>query len=285
MLPAKSNSDLKPSDPGNTLNPTAPLVAPAVPITPDPPGGTGRETPGQTVDRPKPSEPNFNTTDKFVFPVPVAPTRSDPPVPHQRDDTMLNLSTTAAFAVLGGALFATEKAGALPVVPPSSVIPVPSTQVRAADPEVEKLRKDLDAATKKIEEQEKQIKKLTELLTGKRDDLGLRVESDPGAVEEIKRLKDDVAKLQAELKLLKPQTALRPEVKPEVKPKGVVKVVNEYPVEISMVINEKSYRVAPGSKIEVEVPAGDFTYQLLQSGAAATRSPIKEKETVTLRIK
>ncbi len=62
-------------------------------------------------------------------------------------------------------------------------------------------------------------------------------------------------------------------------------VVNEYQREISMVINDKSYRIAPASKIEVEVPAGDFAYQLLESGAATTRSVIKDKETVTLRIK
>ena len=64
-----------------------------------------------------------------------------------------------------------------------------------------------------------------------------------------------------------------------------MKVVNEYPVEISMVINDKSHRIAPGKVLEVKVPAGDFSYQLLQSGAAATRSAIKDKETVTLRIK
>jgi hypothetical protein len=286
MLPAKSDSDLKPTDRGNTLNPTVPLVAPAVPIVPGPPSGTGREAPGKPVDRPKPPEPDFGTTDKFVFPAPVRPPAFDPHVPHQRDDTMLNLSTTAAFAVLGGALFAAEKASALPVVPLTSVNPAPGALVRAADPDVDKLKTDLAAANKKIEDLEKQVKKLTELLSGKRDDLGLRMESDPGAVEEIKRLKDKIATLDAELKSLKTQTALRPAVTaPEVKPKGIVKVVNEYPVEISMVINEKSYKVAPSTKIEVEVPAGEFTYQLLQSGAAATRSTIKDKETVTLRIK
>jgi hypothetical protein len=66
-----------------------------------------------------------------------------------------------------------------------------------------------------------------------------------------------------------------------------VKIINEYPVEIAMVINgaSPSYRVAPGTTLDVEVPAGDFTYQLLQSGAPATKSTIKDKETVKLRIK
>ena len=101
----------------------------------------------------------------------------------------------------------------------------------------------------------------------------------------MKELKNQIAKLDAELKALKTQTSLKPAIVPEAKPKGIVKVVNEYPVEISMVINDKSHRIAPNTKIEVEVPAGDFSYQLLQSGAATTRSVIKDKETVTLRIK
>jgi hypothetical protein len=285
VLPAKPNSDLKPSDPPNTLNPTVSPVAPATPITPPP---TVRDMPGTVVDRPKPVDSNFGSADKFVFPVPVKPVTPSPAVPTPRDDTMsTTLSTTAAFAVLGGAIFAIEKANAFPTIPPSSVIPAPGLLVKADDKmDIEKLKTDLTAANKKIEDLEKQIKRLTELLTGKRDDLGLVVPSDPGAVEEIKRLKNTIAELDKELKSLKTQTSLRPTVTvPEAKPKGIVKVVNEYPVEISMVINDKSYRVAPNTKIDVEVPAGDFSYQLLQSGAAVTKSVIKDKETVTLRIK
>ncbi len=194
---------------------------------------------------------------------------------------MLNLTTTAAFAVLGGALLAAEKASALPAIPPTAVIPMPGHVKADEKTDAEKLKD----AQKRIEDLEKQVKRLTELLTGKRDDLGLAVPSDPGAVEEIKRLKDRIKTLEDDLKSLRTQTTLKPSVTPDAKPKGIVKVVNEYPVEISMVINEKSYRVAPNTKIEVEVPAGEFTYQLLQAGATTTRSLIKEKETVTLRIK
>ncbi len=279
--PVKPNSDLKPTNPGNTLNPT---VAPAVPVVPVAPGG-GRDVPAVPVDRPKPVETPLGNSDKYVFPVPVVP---DTRVPHQRDDTMLNLTTTAAFAVLGGAMLAVEKANFPPPVPvaPMAVGVAPAVPLAAQDKtEVERLRDDLKIANKKIEDLDKQVKRLTELLTGKKDDIGVLVNpNDPGAVEEIKRLKDKIATLEGSLKAMKEQTALRPAL-PEIKPKGIVKVVNEYPVEISMVVNEKSYRIAPGTKLEIEVPAGDFTYQLLQSGAAPTRSAIKDKETVTLRIK
>jgi hypothetical protein len=266
---------LKPTIPQNILNSAGPPVAPAVPI-----GPPGREAPGVPIDRPKPAEAPFEPTDKY------RPTLPPPPaVPNYRDDNMLNITTSAAFAFLGGALLAAEQAKAAPAFPP---IAPPAGAVRA-DAETDKLKKDLEDANKKIAKLEEQVAKLDELLNGKKDDKGYRLETDPGAVEQIKRLRNKIADLEGEIKGLKAQqqTALKPAVgpAPDARPKGLVKVVNEYPVEISIVVNDKSYRVAPGTKLEVEVPAGEFTYQLLQSGAATTRSAIKDKESVTLRIK
>src|SRR5262249_52760758 len=160
---------------GNTLNPT---VAPAVPIVP---GGTGSEKPARPVALPKPSEPSFSATDKDILPVrPITP---DPRVPHQRDDTMVNLTTTAALTFLGGAMLAVEKAHVPPVVPPSAVSPMTTVPLKADDKDFEKLKTDLAAANKKIEDLEKQVKRLTELLSGKRDEAGILVNpKDPGAV-------------------------------------------------------------------------------------------------------
>jgi hypothetical protein len=234
------------------------------------------------VDRPKPSEPKFGTTDKFVFPIPVKPVTPEPAVPTTRDDTMSTLSSTAAFAVLGGAIFAIEKANAFPIVP------APGMLVKADEKlDIEKLKTDLAAANKKIEELEKDIKRLTELLTGKRDKTGILIDPNaPGAVDDVKALKDKIAALEKEISSLKTQTSLKPSVgAPPVARKGIVRIVNEYPVEISMVVNAKSYQIAPGTKLDVDVPAGEFSYQLLQSGAGVTKSIIKDKETVTLRIK
>jgi hypothetical protein len=276
VVPSLPDSGLKPTNPGNTLNPTPSPVAPAVPIAV--PGGPGRETPGTPVDRPKPADSPFGPSDKFVFPLPAQIGL------HPREDTMLRINTTAAFAFLGSALFAVEHAKAVPTFPVPAV-PVPGSTVKA-DPTPEQLKKDLDEANKKIGELEKQVKKLTELLTGKLDDKGFRLESDPGAIEEIKKLRNRIAELETDLKNLKTQTVQRPPIVPDApKVKGLVKVINEYPIDITIVINEKSYRVAPGNRLEVEVPVGDFTYQLLQSGAPPTKSVIKEKEPVTLRIK
>ena len=65
----------------------------------------------------------------------------------------------------------------------------------------------------------------------------------------------------------------------------MVRVVNDYPIQISMVINGISHKIPPSMALDFDVQAGEFNYQLLESGAAPTKSYIKEKETVTLRIK
>jgi hypothetical protein len=249
------------------------------------PTGGGREVPGVPVDRPKPPETPYEPTDKLR---PVLPPFSDP---HHRDDAMLNLTTSACFAFLGGALLAVEQAKALPPVPPVPGLTLPGIPVRADEPD--KLKKDLDEAKTKIEAANARIKalellveKLNEQLNGKKDADGFKLTSDPGAVEEIKRLKNRITDLEGELGRLRTQTALKPAVVPALPGKGIVKIINDYPVEITMLINEKStYHVAPNTTLEVEVPTGAFTYQLLQSGAAPTRSVIKDKEVVKLRIK
>ncbi|QJW98964.1 hypothetical protein FTUN_6559 [Frigoriglobus tundricola] len=279
MRPTKPDSDLKPSNTPNTLNPTVSPIAPIVPNAP------GRDVPGTQVDRPKAPDTVLGPSEKYVFPIPARPATPDPVVPTPRDDTMYKLTTTAAFAVLGGALMAAEKVSALPAIPLSALVPAPGSLVKADEKtDAEKLRD----ALKRIEDLEKKVERLSDMLYGKRDSKGILLDpTAPGSLAEVTKLKDDLDKLEKELKALKSaqQTVQKPALAPEVKPKGIVKVVNEYPVEIAMLINDRSHRIAPNTKVEVEVPAGRFTYQLLQSGAAATESVIKDKETVTLRIK
>jgi hypothetical protein len=67
--------------------------------------------------------------------------------------------------------------------------------------------------------------------------------------------------------------------------RSVVRIVNEYPVEVSLLINAKSYRVPPNDVRNIDVTAGSYTYELLQSGAQPVTSTIRDGETVTLRIR
>ncbi len=285
MLPAKPDSGLNVPLPGNTLNPTVPALPPITP--PDAIGGKTLSTPEA---RSKPTEPKPGASDKFVFPVPAVPNPHDS---HPRDDAMHKLTATAAFAVLSGALLGAEKANAaFPTIPAPSTITVPGALVKADEKtdektDLTKLKKELADANTKIETLQKQVTTLTELIKGKKDSTGAVLPSDPGAVAEIKELKNKIAALQKELTTIKKtQTSLKPSVgAPATKPTGTVKIINEYPVEISIVVNDKSHRVAPSKVLDIEVPAGEFSYQLLTAGAQMTKSTIQKGETVRLRIR
>jgi hypothetical protein len=194
----------------------------------------------------------------------------------------MTFKSTAAAAILGGALMA-PSAGA------------------------QDTQKDKDAATKatdqKLEAIQKSIDSITEMLKGRKDATGVVLPSDPGLLEEVRRLRDDVALLKSQMETLK-TTSLRPPggaapmipgvpnpmpaaVPPAAATQGTVRVVNEYPVEITMVVNGRTYRVAPNATQDIPVTAGEFSYQLLSANVAAapTRSTIRAGETVTLRIK
>lgn len=247
--------------------------------------GTPGEVPGTLVERAKPSERLFPSTEKYEFELPHhrASTTGDPNVS--------TVNQTLAAAVLGGLLYASSsQAHAAPPVP---AVPLPARVATDDKTDLATLKTQIESANTKLADIQKDLKTLTEILKGKKDEKGFPIESDAGLVADMKKLKDTLAALEKELSQLKSQSSsLRPPATggtgPDIKPvpaKGIVRIVNEYPVQISIVVNGTSYRVAPTKSVDVDVAAGDFTYQLLESGAAPTRSVIKDKETVTLRIK
>jgi hypothetical protein len=197
------------------------------------------------------------------------------------------LHNAAAAAMIGGMFLA--PASSTPAAPPIPAVPAPLRINANEQVDVAALKTQVEGIDKKLEEIKKDLKFLTEILNGRKDDKGIPLPSDQGLVADLKKLKDSLALLDGEVQKLRTQSSsLRPAPGVTTDPKaskGTVRVVNEYPVQISIVINGTSYRVAPTRSMDVEVPAGDFSYHLLESGAAPTRSSIKEKETVTLRIK
>jgi hypothetical protein len=66
--------------------------------------------------------------------------------------------------------------------------------------------------------------------------------------------------------------------------RGTVRIVNEYAVEVTLILNKQAYRFQPRETRALPVPAGEYTYELLNSGSQATKSTLKDGETVTLRI-
>jgi hypothetical protein len=293
------NDPVKPIDPlapitpvippiGNPAIPAAPPMVPPVPaIQTAGPGGTQS---GTVLDRPKPIAPPLPSTEKYSFQLPTAPIAQTP-----GENPMLNLNQTAAAAILGGVLFAqTNPTVAAPPFPGAVVPMAPIKLDDKQGTDVAELKKQVEESNKKLTSVLEQLKQLHELLNGKKDFDGTPLPI-PGLVAQVKDLKDKLDKIEKDVAGLKSQqTSLRPtnpnptSPTPIVDPragKGTVRIINEYPVQISMVVNGVSHKIQPGKSLDVDVPMGEFTYQLLESAAASTKSVIKEKETVTLRIK
>ena len=226
------------------------------------------------MDRVKPGDQSITKPERDLNL--IAPTTGDP--------TVRILNESIAAAVVGGMLYA--PASAAP--PVQLTVPLPLQIQDKTD--VADLKTKIEAANNKLTDIQKDLKDLTELLKGRKDKDGFPIETSPGLIAELRKFTDRLARVEEDLNKMKGQTSLRPAT-PNVIPadprtgKGTIRVVNEYPVQISIVVNGTSYRVAPTKSLDVDVAAGEFTYQLLESGAASTKSVIKEKETVTLRIK
>jgi hypothetical protein len=155
--------------------------------------------------------------------------------------------------------------------------------------ELTDIKKQLEETNKKLAAVQLQLQQLTDLLRGK------AASSDtPGSVglmEEMRRLREKLADVETELNRLRAQySALSPSRSTVPTPtspltgKGLVRLVNDYPIEVTMVLNGTTYRLPPRQTMDVHVPAGEFSYQLLEAGGTVVRKPIREQEVVTLRI-
>lgn len=65
---------------------------------------------------------------------------------------------------------------------------------------------------------------------------------------------------------------------------GRVRFINEYSEEMSVVVNGRSYRLVPGQERLIAIPAGDFTYQVLQLQRYPQERKITSDEIKTVRI-
>ncbi|HEY8505258.1 MAG TPA: hypothetical protein VIL46_11795, partial [Gemmataceae bacterium] len=65
---------------------------------------------------------------------------------------------------------------------------------------------------------------------------------------------------------------------------GRVRLLNNYLEEVSVLVNGQLFRVVPGAEMALSVPAGAFTYQVLQWQAAPQTRNLRADETYTIRI-
>jgi hypothetical protein len=251
--------------------------------SPIPVMGIPSAPPVTVPDRQKPVEGLLLHSEKDAFSLPTQ-IPLDPNTPG--DNTMLkHHQQAAALALLGGMFLA-------PGMPARAVDP-PKDDLTALKGQAEETNKKIEEVNKKLEAMQRDLKQLTETLNGKKDEKGAPLLADQSVLGQIISLREKLEKIDKDLTAYKNQTSsssLRPQTpaNPIVDPragKGMVRVVNDYPVQISMVINGISHKIPPSMALDFDVQAGEFSYQLLESGAAPTKSFIKEKETVTLRIK
>jgi prefoldin subunit 5 len=204
------------------------------------------------------------------------------------------LSTLAGTALLNAPLQAKEE----PKDAPKTV----------SQADFDALKKQLDNAPKasevaalksKIEELEKTLATLKASQTALRELLeGTDKVGDEGLLKAIKKLDGSTMALETRLKELdkkletvrtanaSPATgAAAPNTTATLAGKGTVRIVNEYPVPISMLVNGTPHRLEANTSKDVSVDTGNFKYQLLNSGLNEVTSPVKENETVTLRVK
>lgn len=147
--------------------------------------------------------------------------------------------------------------------------------------QLEQIRDDIKAL-------QRSIKKLSDDVNGTKDGA---VGVDAGLLSRVKTLESSLSSIDM---LLKRIEAKLPEQKstsgfapPQPMPsaKAFVRIINDYPTEMSLLVNGKSHRLRAGETKTVEVAPGPYNYELLHAGAQPVSSSVKDNETVTLRIR
>lgn len=273
---AKPENVLRPEPPPLTVNP---VPTPVGPETLPPPRKVGNE--------------------ELPLPRPVVEQTSLPPIPTPGGGvpiatpttpglTPMPVSRTAVLSALIGAAVSAAPAFAEDPKTPAT----PDTKALEA---IQKQIDDLKADVKLLTSEKK---KLSEELYGRGDGKTAITETDKGLIkryEELKAANEKANKEMADkIKELEGKLALKSVSEkqslggntPITPGKGLVKLVNEYNTKVSMMVNGTSYPLEKNEVKEIQVPAGDLKYELVEfPNAIGKTTTIKEGETVTLRIK
>ena len=145
--------------------------------------------------------------------------------------------------------------------------------------DIKKLNDKLDALTKAMQEAKDAVKAdgLRETVATINSKIDL-IDKD---IQEIKKdLRDLKRKVEAGT-----TTALRPQSDTSsYRGQGRVRFINEYPEEMSVVVNGRPFRLPPGQERLVPVAPGEFTYQVLNIQRTEQVREIQADETKNIRI-
>ncbi len=295
------------------VKPLAPVAQPvqlALPVRPIAPGLPDYHLP--------PSQPGFNVNSTPVVPsVKTTPgTLTSLSTEHPGETAVIPSFQAFKAAALGMALAAAPVHAA---ETPSKIPAADATKEAAKEDAKEDVVGDLKKLVEKLRQDVELEKKFRELtddtvkgklnkesgktepgLVTKFDELDARMKRLEEALKkvDVSKFEEAIARLETKLTdMNKTTTTQKPDATAKPMPgpvaggpalfvsKATVRIVNEYPVPISMMVNGTSHRVEPSSSKSVEIPAGSYSYELLHAGSQATTATIKENDSVTLRIK
>lgn len=297
LLDEPNPDQLTPAKPTQQATPTKSVKTPETefPLQPPPAENNLKVDKSETREEVTPNSSQPSDSADFTE-LPSATPGLTPPT---GDAPMLPQQKQVLSAALGLALALSPLAPANGQETPPNAIPKPmpttkgndsaGTPATANNPDIEDLRKE-------IQDMRRALDKADELLLGKTDPLP----GEEGITRRLSKLEDRVQLIQDQLNRLEQKlddkvTTFSPDrsgkgTDTTVPPTGTstsstIRLVNEYPTEVSLILNGKSYRIAPNEVRTVTVDAGDYSYELLQTGSRPVNSNIKANETVTLRIR
>ena len=260
LAPAKPEINLRPVDPANTLKP---VETPPTTVLPLP-----APAPLEVLPPPR----------KFEEPKPVEAPKPSLPTPIPQPEETAPMKKAVLTATLGAALTAT------PTVLAEDLKPVDTKVIEAIQKDV----KDLQAELKAAKEQKKELELF---LYGPRDG---KIATTPNEMGVLKRLEKAEAEAKAmdekvkklEEKLAQKTVTEKKEIPKDMAGKATIRLVNEYRVKVSIMVNGKSYPLELNEVKEIVVPEGEFKHELIEfPNSAPVKSTIKEGEVVTLRIR
>ena len=268
VVPAPANFSLPPVQPELNLKLDAPT--PTAPIVPS----VGPEA-ASLMSLPKPA--------------PTTPSTIAPSTNTTGDTPMIPTLPFLRSALVGAALAAAPVSAQTPAEKP----PVEKKDAPKAD-DITALKKQLADIAAELAANKTFRDNTEDVIQGRRNaDTG---KTDPGLISKmldfdarLKRIEETLLRLEKSMsEAAKSTSAYSPKDSSPmamIGPKSTVRIVNEYPVQISMIVNGKSHRLEPNETKLVEITAGSYTYELLHAGAQATNGVIKDGETITLRIR
>lgn len=151
------------------------------------------------------------------------------------------------------------------------------------------------APESKPDDQMKQLTVLVIKLQQSIDDLKKQLESTPTEVSVDIQIRKALASTQAELFALRKQVeqlqrdvdALRgPRVAKTIDPvaSGRIRLVNTYFTPMTIIVNDRSVRLAPGATETIDIPAGEFSFEVLGVQPRLYGRTVAANETYTITV-